>query len=127
MSVLLAAAPALAQAPASDSTPPVQAMPEMQQVAVDALTSMSRYLRSLKRFHVDADTVTDAVLSTGQNVGFLHHTEMSVQRPDKVRAVVTGQARNRGFVYDGKTFTLYDQTQGKRFYSQASAPPPSTR
>lgn len=120
---LLAAAPALAQAPASDSSTPVQGMPEMQQDAVDALTKMSRYLRSLKRFQVDADTVTDAVLSTGQNVGFLHHTELSVLRPNKVRVVVTGQARNRGFVYDGKTFTLYEQSQGKRYYSQVSAPP----
>ncbi|UVA81823.1 DUF2092 domain-containing protein [Pandoraea commovens] len=120
---LLVAAPVLAQAPESDSTLPVQGMPEMQQGAVDALTTMSRYLRSLKRFQVHADTVTDAVLSTGQNVGFLHQTELSVQRPDKVRAVVTGQARNRGFVYDGKTFTLYQESQGKRYFSQASAPP----
>ncbi|VVE38552.1 hypothetical protein PIN31115_04013 [Pandoraea iniqua] len=112
-----------AQAPASDSTLPVQGMPEKQQGAVDALTKMSRYLRTLQRFHVAADSVTDAVLSTGQNVGFLHHTDMSVQRPDKVRAVVTGQARNRGFVYNGKTFTLYDESQGKRFYSRVDAPP----
>ncbi|VVE62332.1 hypothetical protein PCA31118_00976 [Pandoraea captiosa] len=120
---LFATTPAMSQAPQADSSLPVQGMPEMQQGAVDALTKMSRYLRSLKRFHVDADTVTDAVLSTGQNVGFLHHTELSVQRPDKVRAVVTGQARNRGFVYDGKTFTLYEQSQGKRYYSQVGAPP----
>ncbi|MBN4743863.1 DUF2092 domain-containing protein, partial [Pandoraea nosoerga] len=120
---LAAAPPTLAQVPASDSDLPVQGMPEMQQGAVDALSAMSRYLRSLKRFRVEADTVTDAVLSTGQNVGFLHRTELSVQRPDKVRAVVTGQTRNRGLVYDGRTFTLYDQTQGKHFYSQASAPP----
>ncbi|VVD77556.1 hypothetical protein PPN31114_00953 [Pandoraea pneumonica] len=113
----------LAQAPASDSTLPVQGMPEKQQGAVDALTKMSRYLRTLQRFRVEGDTVTDAVLSTGQNVGFLHHTDMSVQRPNKVRAVVIGQDRNRGFVYDGKTFTLYDETQGKRFYSQVAAPP----
>ena len=120
---LLCTTPVLAQAPTSDSASPGQGMPEMQQGAVDALTSMSRYLRSLKRFRVQADSVTDAVLSTGQNVGFLHHTELSVQRPDKVRAVVIGQARNRGFVYDGKTFTLYEQLQGKRYYSQVSAPP----
>ncbi|MGC7426783.1 DUF2092 domain-containing protein [Pandoraea pneumonica] len=121
--VALASPAVLAQAPASDSTLPVQGMPEKQQGAVDALTQMSRYLRTLQRFRVEGDTVTDAVLSTGQNVGFLHHTDMSVQRPNKVRAVVVGQARNRGFVYDGKTFTLYDETQGKRFYSQVAAPP----
>ncbi|AKM33108.2 hypothetical protein AB870_22205 [Pandoraea faecigallinarum] len=120
---LLSATPAMSQAPQAESSPPVQGMPEMQQGAVDALAKMSRYLRSLKRFHVDADTVTDAVLSTGQNVGFLHHTELSVQRPDKVRAAVTGQARNRGFVYDGKTFTLYEHSQGKRYYSRVGAPP----
>lgn len=78
---------AFAQAPSSASDEPVQAQPEMQAQAVDALNKLGKYLRSLNSFRIDADSVTEAVLSTGQNVGFLRRTEMSVLRPNKVKVV----------------------------------------
>lgn len=112
---------ALAQAPSSGSDEPVQAQPEMQPQAVDALNRLGQYLRSLHSFRIDADSVTDAILTTGQNVGFLHRTEMSVQRPDKVRVVVTGSRAPKGLVYDGHTFVLFNDTHN--YYSKVPAPP----
>lgn len=112
---------AFAQAAASGSDEPVQAQPEMQQQAVDALNKLGSYLRSLKSFRIVADSVTDAVLTTGQNVGFLHRTEMSVQRPNKVRVVVTGSRAPKGFIYDGHTFVLFNDTHN--YYSRVPAPP----
>lgn len=111
----------LAQAPASGSDAPAQAQPEMQRQAVDALNRLGNYLRSLKRFRIEADSVTDAVLTTGQNVGFLHRTEMSVQSPDKVRLVITGSRAPKGLVYDGHTFVMFNDTQ--HYYSRVPAPP----
>jgi hypothetical protein len=110
-----------AQAPQSGSDQPAPAQPEMQRQAVDALNKLGAYLRSLHSFRVDADSVTDAVLSTGQNVGFLHHTEMSVKRPDKVRVVVSGSRAPRGLIYNGHTVVLFDDTH--RYYSEVAAPP----
>jgi len=95
LAVMAAASVAQAQAPASGSDEPeqaqAQAQAEMQPQAVDALNKLGNYLRTVKSFRIQADSVTDAVLTTGQNVGFLHRTEMSVQRPNKVRVVITGR------------------------------------
>ncbi|RFU44733.1 DUF2092 domain-containing protein [Paraburkholderia sp. DHOC27] len=112
---------ALAQAPASGSDEPSAGQPEMQQQAVDALNRLGSYLRTLKRFRIEADSVTDAVLTTGQNVGFLHRTEMSVERPNKLRVVVTGSRAPKGLIYDGHTVVLYNDTHN--YYSKVPAPP----
>ena len=112
---------ALAQAAASGSDEPAQAQPEMQPQAVDALNKLGSYLRSLKSFRIVADSVTDAVLTTGQNVGFLHRTEMSVQRPNKARVVITGSRAPKGFIYDGHTFVLFNDTHN--YYTRVPAPP----
>ncbi len=74
--LMLGATVAVAQAPSSGSDEPVQGQPEMQAQAVQALNKLGVYLRTLQSFRIDADSVTDAVLTTGQNVGFLHHTEL---------------------------------------------------
>jgi hypothetical protein len=112
---------ALAQAPSSGSDEPSKAQTEMQPQAVDALNKLGNYLRGVKSFHIDADSVTDGVLSTGQNIGFLHHTEMSVQRPDKVRIVISGSRSPKGMVYDGHSVVLFDDTH--QYYSKVPAPP----
>lgn len=121
LAALYGAQSALAQAPGSGSDEPAQAQPEMQSQAVDALNRLGAYLRTLKSFRIVADSVTDAVLTTGQNVGFLHRTEMWVQRPNKAKAVITGSRAPRGFVYDGRTFVLFNDTHN--YYSKVSAPP----
>jgi hypothetical protein len=112
---------ALAQAPSSGSDEPVPAQAEMQPQAVDALNKLGSYLQSLKSFRIDADSVTDAVLTTGQNVGFLHRTEMSVKRPDKVRVVVTGSRASKGMVFDGSSLVLFDDARD--YYTKVPAPP----
>jgi len=117
----LIAGSAGAQAPSSGSDQPEATQPEMQPQAVTALKKLGEYLRTLKSFRIDADSVTDAVLSTGQNVGFLHHTELDVERPNKVRALVTGNREPKGLVYDGHTFVLFNNAD--HYYSRVPAPP----
>jgi hypothetical protein len=123
LAVMAAASVAQAQAPASgsDEQAQAQAQAEMQPQAVDALNKLGNYLRTLKSFRIQADSVTDAVLTTGQNVGFLHRTEMSVQRPNKVRVVITGSRAPKGLIYDGHTFVLFNDTH--HYYSKVPAPP----
>jgi hypothetical protein len=119
--LMLGADIALAQATSSSSDKPSQAQAEMQPQAVEALNKLGVYLRTLHSFRIDADSVTDAVLTTGQNVGFLHHTELQVERPDKVRAVITGSRAPKGLVYDGHSFVLFNDTHN--YYSKVPAPP----
>jgi hypothetical protein len=93
---------------------------ERTQEAIDALSKMGQYLRSLTRFEVVADTQTDAVLDNGQVVTFLHRTDLKVVRPNRARAEITGSRSVKGLVYDGKTFTIFNNPQG--YYATQSAP-----
>jgi hypothetical protein len=105
------------------STPPASGTPvvrERTRDAIDALSKMGKYLRSLARFEVIADTQTDAVLDNGQAVTFLHRTDLKVARPNRARADITGSRGVKGLVYDGRTFTIFNTRQG--YYSTQSAP-----
>ncbi|SAL71137.1 hypothetical protein AWB69_08560 [Caballeronia udeis] len=110
--------PELASAAAATSA--AAAQPERQQQAIDALSSMGRYLRSLSRFDVTATSATDAVLDSGQNVAFLHETDLKVERPNRLRAIITGSRDPKGLIYDGRTFTIFNTSQG--YYSKNPAP-----
>jgi hypothetical protein len=124
--LMLGTTVAVAQAPSSGSDEPIQGQPgqpgqpEMQAQAVQALNKLGAYLRTLQSFRIDADSVTDAVLTTGQNIGFLHHTELLVQRPDKVKAVITGSRAPKGLVFDGHSFVLFNDAHN--YYSKVPAP-----
>ncbi|WP_233236845.1 DUF2092 domain-containing protein [Bordetella sp. LUAb4] len=107
--------------PAERPAPPALAPNTVDPKAVEALLAMGRHLRSLQTFVVTGDSATEAVLDNGQNVTFLHRTVVQLRRPDRVRAEITGSAKPRGLVYNGKTFTLYDNNQ--RYYTVQSAPP----
>ncbi|TAL94430.1 MAG: DUF2092 domain-containing protein [Paraburkholderia sp.] len=110
-----------AGAPTDAASSTVVAAPaERQPEALGALTKMGDYLRSLARFEVDATSATDAVLDNGQTVSFAHRTELKVQRPDRLRADVTGSRGPRGLVYDGATFTIFNTNKG--YYSKNPAP-----
>lgn len=113
---------ASAPSPASAARPmqPSAAAPVKQRQALDALTAMSQYLRSIARFEVIASTATDAVLDSGQTVSFLHETDLKVARTRYMRADITGNRGPRGLVYDGKTFTIFNTNEG--YYSRNPAP-----
>jgi hypothetical protein len=112
---------AAAPAPSSASASGADAQPVRQQAAIDMLSTMGNYLRSLSQFEVTADTATEAVLDSGQNVTFLHHTVLKLRRPNRFRADVTGAGRDRGIVYDGRHFTIFNLGDG--YYSTNPAPP----
>lgn len=110
-----------ADAPADAASSTAVAAPaERQPEALAALTKMGDYLRSLARFEVEATSATDAVLDNGQTVSFAHRTGLKVQRPNRLRADVTGSRGPRGLVYDGATFTIFNTNS--RYYSKNPAP-----
>jgi hypothetical protein len=75
--------------------------------AIDALTSMGRYLRSLKAFSLHADTAIDEVLTTGQKIQFAGSLEYTVEFPNRLRAEVRSDRRTRDYYFDGKSLTQY--------------------
>jgi hypothetical protein len=90
--------------------------------AVEALSAMGKYLRSLKSFSLRAETTTDEVLTNGQKVQFGGAVDYSVQIPNRLRADVRTDLRHRQFFYDGKTLTQY----APRLNYYAVVPAPAT-
>lgn len=96
---------------------PAQSFPDATQasasapaVAPDAqavLDRMSAYLRSLNTFSISANSTRDEVLAFGYKLQNSEHTDVTVQRPDRLRAQVSGDIRDRTFVYDGSRLTVY--------------------
>ena len=108
-------------ASAAGATPAVVAQPERQKQAIDALSSMGHYLRSLSRFEVSTTSATDAVLDSGQTVAFLHETDLKVERPNRMRADIAGNRGSKGLIYDGRTFTIFNTSEGYYSRNPASA------
>ena len=101
--------------PASDTAP------TMDTSAVNALKRMGAYLRTLTAFQIEADVTTEEVLRDGQKVTFENHVELVASRPNKLRVELSSDRKQRLFVYDGRTFTLFAPRQ--KFYSTVNAPP----
>ena len=108
----VAAGTAIAQQPA--------AAPARDAKAMEALVAMGTYLRTLKAFAVHADAVTDEVLTTGQKLQFASTVDYVVQSPNRLRADVRNDRRQRVFIYDGKSVTLYAPRM--QYYGAIAAP-----
>jgi hypothetical protein len=90
--------------------------PEAQAV----LDRMTAYLQSLTSFSIDTHASRDEVVALGYKLQNNERTQIIVQRPNRLRAEVSGDIRNRTFVYDGKTLTMYSPEDGA--YVKTEAP-----
>lgn len=89
--------------------------------AIAALKEMSDYLMSAKTLAITSEGSLDAVTNNGQRIQMDGVTHYKVRRPGFV-IDYQSNIKNRRFIYDGKTFTVYSPTLG--YY--ASAPAPAT-
>jgi hypothetical protein len=105
-------APAAAPAQAADK-------PVIDPAAMGALDRMGVYLRTLKSFRVLADVTRDDVLDDGQMITFASKVDFLVA-PNRLRADLTSDRKDRLFLYDGKTFTLFARRMN--YYSSIAAP-----
>jgi hypothetical protein len=122
-SILLAAlvaVPASAAKPAAKAPAPKKP-PAIQPEAIEALRDMSEFLREQKNFSVRTEMETDYVLDNGQKVRLESRGLVQVQRPSRLRAEIMSDRKNREFLYDGKTFTMFSPQVG--YYAQLDAPP----
>lgn len=69
------------------------------------LAEVGSYLRAQKHFTVKAEATTDEVLESGQKLQFNSSVEYQVTSPDKLRASVRSDRRQRDFYFNGKTLT----------------------
>jgi len=88
--------------------------------ALQAMSEMSEYLRSLKQFTVTTDISFDEVLDNGQKILLHKVAELSVEKPSKLRATVATEYTQREFYFDGDVFTIYTPELG--YFASFSAP-----
>jgi hypothetical protein len=98
------------------------ANPKIDQRATDALRRMGAQLRALKSFEVNAQTLRDEVLDDGETVQVSGVVDYLVRVPDRLRADVRTDRKQRQIIYDGKTLTVY----APRMKYYAAVPAPST-
>lgn len=83
------------------------AAPAVTPRAQAVLDRMTTYLRSLQAFSISADSSRDEVLAEGYKLQHNEHSELTVQRPNKLRAELQGDLRTRTIVYDGEKLSMY--------------------
>lgn len=110
-------------APAAQGTPagtPSAAPPAIDPAAMQALTRMGSYLRTLQSFQIQSTTSLDDVLESGQKITFDGTVDMVVQRPNRLRVEIDSDRQHRMFFYDGKTFSMW--ARRLNFYATVPAP-----
>jgi hypothetical protein len=106
---------------ATEQTPPATLQPPaIDPQARETFARMVDYLRSLQAFTVHAETAREEVVSRDFKVQRLSEVDVTMQRPDRLRAFITGDNRSRTFVYDGKSLVVY--TKPENYVATAPAP-----
>lgn len=120
--VWLAASAALAaDAGQAARAAPEENAPDIAPEAVGPIRSMCDFIKSQAAFSFSAEVATEQVFPNGQTIQLTRYVDMSVKRPDKLYARITGDERDRVFVYDGKTVAVADLDRG--VYAILDAPP----
>jgi hypothetical protein len=84
------------------------------------LRRMSDYLASRQQFTLQAESMLEAVLTSGQKLQYDSPATLMVSRPNKLHAHRKGDIVNQEFFYDGKSLTLYNPREN--LYATTSAP-----
>lgn len=112
LSVMLCmpAVPAFAQEAASSTIPQPTGKVFDQLISPEAqavLDRMSATLGGLESFSIEAHGTRDEVVAYGYKLQHNETATLSVQRPNRLRAEVRGDLRQRTFVYDGSKVSIF--------------------
>ena len=84
------------------------------------LREMTDYLASLKSFKVRSSAVDEVVTAAGQKIQVPSESEVSIERPNRLRSEQLGAENGMGFWYDGQTMTL--ACKSSNTYAKVPAP-----
>jgi hypothetical protein len=113
LAMSLATPGAFAQIAAAPATRP--AANPVDPASIQALKDMGAFLQKLKRFHVSTELTGERVLADGQKLQHSASADVSVERPNRLRARMFSSRSEREIFYDGKTATLFSPAQ--KYYS----------
>ena len=102
----------LAPANLAAAPPAKQAKPAISQEASAALLRMGESLRA-EKFSFQAQTIRVYADPNGEPLHIFHTLKITMRRPNRLLAEVTGDDGSSKLVFDGKTAILYSATQNK--------------
>lgn len=105
--------------PQSANPDPIVTEGVIEDEAIDAIKEMSNFLVSANTLAITSQGSLDVVTNDGQRIQLDGTTKYKVRKPGFV-IDYSSNIKDRRFIYDGKTFTVYSPKLG--FYAQAPAP-----
>jgi hypothetical protein len=96
-------------------------VPAVDPAAVQKLKRMTEFLDGLQQFSVQTQNTIEDLHASGHRVDMDLAANVTIKRPNKLRAVREGASMNQRFFYDGKTLTLYSPVA--KVYATEAAPP----
>jgi hypothetical protein len=103
----------LAIALAGIAVPIAQAQaPAVDPAAVQTLKRMTDYMAGLQHFSVHSNNTLEDQLDSGQRVDFDFSAKVTLSRPDKLHAARVGGLEDQELIYDGKTVTMFNPSDG---------------
>ena len=99
--------------------PAKQVKPAISEEANAALLRMGRTLRA-EQFSFQAQTIRVYATPDGEPLHIFHTLKVTVHRPNRVFAEVTGDDGSSKLFFDGKTATIYSAAQNK--YASIAVP-----
>jgi len=97
------------------------AQPELEPEAVELLQAMSARLAGARSMSFTAVATYESPARTGLTLAYATISEVTLQRPDKLRVITPGDGPPSEFYYDGKTMVAY--APGAELAARAEAPP----
>lgn len=121
--VLLAclAVPAVGKAQSQPAASEPAKTPDIAPEAAAPVAAMCQALAARSMLAFSAEITEEQVYPNGQTVQLTRFADVALKRPDKLYSRITGDERDRVFVYDGKTVTVADYDRG--VYAVIDAPP----
>ncbi len=128
LTILLCAAsayapPGWAQQNAAPANPPAGAAPgpAIEPKAIELLKAMGAKLDAAKTMSFSVRTAFEEPARNGQPLFYMVQASVSLERPDKMKIVTSGDGPPSEFLYDGKTIMQYLPSQN--MVAETGAPP----
>ena len=104
--------------PAPIKAPPKQ-LPAIEQGALDIVKAMSAKLAGAKTLHFQVRVQSEAPSIDGIAVIYTSNSEFTLQRPNKLTAVRTGQGNPSELIYDGQSVAVITPNSNLVAFSKA--------
>jgi hypothetical protein len=115
------ATPAKKNASQAKSTPAVPPKPELEPKAIELLKATSARLAAAHSISFTAVETYESQSRQGHPLIFASDSEITVQRPDKLKVITLGDGPPSEFYYNGKTMTAFAPQEN--LIAVADAPP----